>query len=141
MIRRPPRSTLFPYTTLFRSFSPENVLKENYIISFVASWEGEDRYYGGICPDGNDLPILEQIRELLDEADGVIAHNNKRFDLPMIRTFMLRAGMPPLKPLRVYDTLAMAKKQFRFPHNSLDGIAAYLGMEERKKHHEGIALW
>src|SRR3990167_10388432 len=26
MIRRPPRSTLFPYTTLFRSFTP--VLKE-----------------------------------------------------------------------------------------------------------------
>src|SRR5258705_13497913 len=24
MIRRPPRSTLFPYTTLFRSFSTEN---------------------------------------------------------------------------------------------------------------------
>src|SRR3712207_8266424 len=24
MIRRPPRSTLFPYTTLFRSFFPEN---------------------------------------------------------------------------------------------------------------------
>src|SRR2546422_4612440 len=23
MIRRPPRSTLFPYTTLFRSFTPE----------------------------------------------------------------------------------------------------------------------
>src|SRR3712207_7464027 len=23
MIRRPPRSTLFPYTTLFRSFAPE----------------------------------------------------------------------------------------------------------------------
>src|SRR2546429_5818045 len=23
MIRRPPRSTLFPYTTLFRSFSPD----------------------------------------------------------------------------------------------------------------------
>src|SRR2546430_13707389 len=28
MIRRPPRSTLFPYTTLFRS--PENVLKVLY---------------------------------------------------------------------------------------------------------------
>src|SRR5690348_17805791 len=25
MIRRPPRSTLFPYTTLFRSFGPETV--------------------------------------------------------------------------------------------------------------------
>src|SRR2546422_4880122 len=26
MIRRPPRSTLFPYTTLFRSFSPDGRL-------------------------------------------------------------------------------------------------------------------
>src|SRR3712207_7873332 len=26
MIRRPPRSTLFPYTTLFRSWSRENIL-------------------------------------------------------------------------------------------------------------------
>src|SRR3712207_9574211 len=31
MIRRPPRSTLFPYTTLFRSFAEEGIkrLKEN----------------------------------------------------------------------------------------------------------------
>src|SRR6476661_10347148 len=28
MIRRPPRSTLFPYTTLFRSGRPEHVLGE-----------------------------------------------------------------------------------------------------------------
>src|SRR3712207_9113725 len=27
MIRRPPRSTLFPYTTLFRSFQPSIVLR------------------------------------------------------------------------------------------------------------------
>src|SRR2546430_13298072 len=27
MIRRPPRSTLFPYTTLFRSSSSDNVLR------------------------------------------------------------------------------------------------------------------
>src|SRR3989449_2008387 len=27
MIRRPPRSTLFPYTTLFRSLDPQNVVR------------------------------------------------------------------------------------------------------------------
>src|SRR3712207_8586615 len=32
MIRRPPRSTLFPYTTLFRSFV-RNILSEDYITS------------------------------------------------------------------------------------------------------------
>src|SRR3989454_8197065 len=29
MIRRPPRSTLFPYTTLFRSYRRENLLYKN----------------------------------------------------------------------------------------------------------------
>src|SRR2546426_11777695 len=29
MIRRPPRSTLFPYTTLFRSLEPEEKLKHD----------------------------------------------------------------------------------------------------------------
>src|SRR3712207_8542095 len=30
MIRRPPRSTLFPYTTLFRSLDPQDLLEEDY---------------------------------------------------------------------------------------------------------------
>src|SRR5260221_10863651 len=31
MIRRPPRSTLFPYTTLFRSLSPSNLCGSNHL--------------------------------------------------------------------------------------------------------------
>src|SRR5258708_29839085 len=31
MIRRPPRSTLFPYTTLFRSFLPDGFLQMIFI--------------------------------------------------------------------------------------------------------------
>src|SRR3712207_8194532 len=31
MIRRPPRSTLFPYTTLFRSFPSRNALEGGYL--------------------------------------------------------------------------------------------------------------
>src|SRR3712207_8848320 len=33
MIRRPPRSTLFPYTTLFRSFHPEMSGRENDVLN------------------------------------------------------------------------------------------------------------
>src|SRR5690348_17977374 len=33
MIRRPPRSTLFPYTTLFRSFSGDDALKKTDALS------------------------------------------------------------------------------------------------------------
>src|SRR5256885_10912962 len=39
MIRRPPRSTLFPYTTLFRSLAPDSdaVIYQDRVIH-VASW-------------------------------------------------------------------------------------------------------
>src|SRR3712207_7993391 len=42
MIRRPPRSTLFPYTTLFRSFHPVVLgtadLLQNWDIGHPATW-------------------------------------------------------------------------------------------------------
>src|SRR5438309_9271199 len=37
MLRPPPRSTLFPYTTLFRSSSEQAGLSERYWISFESS--------------------------------------------------------------------------------------------------------
>src|SRR5229473_5796287 len=53
MIRRPPRSTLFPYTTLFRSrSSPPS--------SLDLSWRVADRPQRGACPLGVD-----------DEPEGV----------------------------------------------------------------------
>src|SRR3712207_7090800 len=46
MIRRPPRSTLFPYTTLFRSF---------------AAWQAEDAGTGTVAvPDAQLERIVEQ---------------------------------------------------------------------------------
>src|SRR5258708_15268051 len=40
MIRRPPRSTLFPYTTLFRSFNPASKAwaANRYVTCVVASY-------------------------------------------------------------------------------------------------------
>src|SRR2546421_8015410 len=34
MIRRPPRSTLFPYTTLFRSFRAEHGLTGKFVVMY-----------------------------------------------------------------------------------------------------------
>src|SRR3712207_8038479 len=65
MIRRPPRSTLFPYTTLFRSVVRVNVLYD----------EGEDAgllargaYEGHALYGGNPLGGIAQ--QLLLMADG-----------------------------------------------------------------------
>src|SRR5688572_30876264 len=41
MIRRPPRSTLFPYTTLFRSDSPRLSMQKRPGASLHSSWNWE----------------------------------------------------------------------------------------------------
>src|SRR3712207_9054688 len=68
MIRRPPRSTLFPYTTLFRSLSFVKITKEfkrivrqyHYAVISACCWAWcwnlrlnawrRGRYYNGACP-------------------------------------------------------------------------------------------
>src|SRR3712207_8767998 len=41
MIRRPPRSTLFPYTTLFRSFSREAAMIEGVYVANVTPFRDD----------------------------------------------------------------------------------------------------
>src|SRR3712207_7412312 len=59
MIRRPPRSTLFPYTTLFRSemqiYSSKNLKQWQYESSFGHGYGA----HGGVweCPDLFRLPV------------------------------------------------------------------------------------
>src|ERR1051325_12234917 len=44
MIRRPPRSTLFPYTTLFRSLDFENLFLSNDLIKIKKFFTEADQY-------------------------------------------------------------------------------------------------
>src|SRR3989475_6997234 len=55
MIRRPPRSTLFPYTTLFRSFADADAVTLGLRVPVVTAWYSEDRgsveYNGKVAKD------------------------------------------------------------------------------------------
>src|SRR5438093_10209942 len=52
MLRRPPRSTLFPYTTLFRSLSSMQAVALPLVIDFGWSKEIEDRLLAPISIAG-----------------------------------------------------------------------------------------
>src|SRR3712207_8778301 len=71
MIRRPPRSTLFPYTTLFRS-------------PVVPSGKFRDRH-GVIAPEGRRISRAEP-DGLLDEAQGFVGPALERIDLGEVRS-------------------------------------------------------
>ena len=120
----------------------ENVEKEGYILCYAAKWFGDDNIiFSRIQEPENDFEIVKEMKALIDQADIVIAHNAVGFDLPTIATRMLFHGMTPFAPHKVVDTLKIAKQQFRFPSNSLESIAAYLGLNEQKMKHSGFGLW
>lgn len=120
----------------------ENVEKEGYILCYAAKWFGDDNIiFSRVQEPENDYEIVKEMKALIDQADIVIAHNAVGFDLPTIATRMLFHGMTPFAPHKVVDTLKIAKQQFRFPSNSLESIAAYLGLAEQKMKHSGFGLW
>lgn len=90
--------------------------------------------------EDDDSRIVAELWELFEMADAIVAHNAAKFDFPMIKTRVLANNMPPLPTVKVLDTLIMARKNFRFPANGLDALAAYLGIQ-RKKDAGGITTW
>ena len=119
-----------------------NVEKEGYVLCYAAKWYGDDNIiFSRVQEPENDYDIVKEMKALIDQADIVIAHNAVGFDLPTIATRMLFHGMTPFAPHKVVDTLKIAKQQFRFPSNSLESIAAYLGLQEQKMKHSGFGLW
>lgn len=88
----------------------------------------------------NDIHIVETLSKLLNEADLVIAHNGRRFDVKKTKARLLKHGFSPLKSFRIIDTLDIAKKEFNLTSNKLDYLATYLGLPN-KVEHEGHQLW
>src|SRR5256885_16580342 len=58
MIRRPPRSTLFPYTTLFRSLAREFGIRAGVVWRGLGGEPGQERdLYRWRGPDGRDALV------------------------------------------------------------------------------------
>src|SRR3712207_9138705 len=87
MIRRPPRSTLFPYTTLFRSLGPVELLvgarHQLHRVCLVAGHRGDAQgqaQLAGAEADGGQLGGLgaHTLRELDRAADLGARHEDRK---------------------------------------------------------------
>src|SRR3712207_8403733 len=92
MIRRPPRSTLFPYTTLFRSLQGQNVSYEikgkNIIVSKSTSQNttrtqqaGAKRKVTGVIRDEQGEPIIGATIRQKGTQGGTITDLDGRYTL------------------------------------------------------------
>ena len=118
-------------------------LEKGYIMSFAAKWLGDDEVIYQENRGNNDKELVQSMFSLLDMADVVVAHNGRRFDLPIILGRGLVHKLTPPSPYFIVDTLAVARREFRFTSNSLANLAEELKVTQKDKHKDfpGFELW
>jgi DNA polymerase elongation subunit (family B) len=128
------------------NISEAQVVSESFIICYSYKLAGDEEIYFNVLnpteiDTEDDSRLLKGLHKILSNSDIIIAHNGIRFDLPVIQTRMLFHGLTPPLPYKVIDTLRMAKRNFKFPSNSLSSLATYLKLTRKTSPNGGFNLW
>jgi len=124
-----------------------NILEERYIICISWRWYGQKKIHSVSILDDpkrfkknhhDDYHVVSVFRDVLEEAEALVAHNGDRFDLPMIKARMIFHGIPPIPKCISLDTLKMARRSFKFNSNSLDYLARFLGFKGKMDNPKGL---
>src|SRR3712207_7573143 len=99
MIRRPPRSTLFPYTTLFRSLVEDGGLVDRLHLEDVVEETGQG-------------DTLGDLRLRLDAVEGELDVLGRERDRKSTRLNSSHANIS-------YAVFCLKKKKHSTPHNSI----------------------
>lgn len=127
-----------------QNFGIEQIQEDWSILSYSCKWLHSDEVIYSDVSEKTEDDLLWELHALLNEASFIVGHNAKRFDLPKIRARMVARGLPPHSPVRVIDTLHIAKQEFKFSSNKLAYLTKLLCKSHVKGGHEKFAghiLW
>ena len=80
----------------------------------------------------DDSALVQIIYDTLYDADEIVTHNGKSFDLKVLNTRLMKFGMPPLPPLiKHVDTRIVLKNKLSLYSNSLDKAAKFFGLDKK----------
>lgn len=86
-----------------------------------------DRYPTWRLHRSDDRGLVQDIVAELDRYDIWVAHNGAKFDVPFLRTRLLKFGLPPLPAKKLIDPVLLARNKLKMSWNGLDKVAAHLG--------------
>lgn len=132
-----------------QNISLDQIQIEWSILSVSWKWLGDKKTHfvstggRGIDKVRDDKKLLDILWGVLDEADIVVAQNGKAFDIPKINARMLMAGMKPYSPVKVVDTMLIAKRHFNLTSNKLAWLTEHLAKTKKSAHKKfpGFELW
>lgn len=91
----------------------------------------------------DDYDLMVGLHALLCETDIIIAQNGKAFDMKKINARFIEHGFPPLPPIKVIDTMLVAREVAKFTSNKLEWLSKHLTDTPKYDHPEfpGMELW
>ena len=115
-----------------------------HLLSWAAKWLFDSEIMSDVltpreAKKHDDLRATKSMWTLLDEADIVVAHNAKGFDVKKLNTRFIYHGLTPPSHYHIIDTLTIARSVFKFTSNKLDSINDILGLD--KKIETEFELW
>lgn len=115
----------------------------SYMMSIAMKWLGEDEIFYFESRNEDDSQLVHDTIRFLDEADVIIAHNGKSFDIKKINAYAIMNDIKPPSPFRQIDTLIEARKNFMFERNTLAYVADALNCSPKLEHKkfQGFDLW
>jgi len=109
--------------------------KETHCIS---AWDFKTRWKRNV---NDDYMVCKELYKVLKDADAIVTHNGKRFDLPFLKTRLEKHNLPTLpKTLRHIDTCSVSKQNLSPFNNRLNTLGEQFVGEE-KMGHEGWPMW
>lgn len=90
-----------------------------------------DKYPTWKTNRSNDAELVKDIVKELDCYDIWCGHNASRFDVPFLRTRLLRHKLPPLPTRKLVDPVLLARNKLRMSFNSLAQVANLLGINSK----------
>jgi len=123
------------------NISPVQVVNYSKLLCWSAKWvDGKMVYFDSTQKDKDDKRCCGTMRELCDEADILVAHNGRAFDMGTLKARWIAHGFDPPSPSKWVDTLRVCRHQLNLASNKLDAIARYFNLGT-KHPHEGFQLW
>lgn len=80
----------------------------------------------------DDSALVRDIVAALSRYDIWVAHNGARFDVPFLRTRLLKWGLPPLPNKKLVDPVLLARNKLRMNFNGLKAVSALIPMTHAK---------
>lgn len=95
------------------------------------TYRGDGKEYRNQRDIVDDSKLVVAIRNELERADLIVAHNGKLFDRKFLNARLLKAGERPLRPIFFIDTMWVIRSHMRIS-SKLINVQQFLNLPDEK---------